>query len=332
MSFNNLFKNRRLSLILDWVFIIGLICLLYITKYALILILLLGLLFLNRVLYARRGKANWGEVQSAQNYLKEIYSGKKEYCLILRPFGNDGHFKFANVNAGTVMESLLSSAWNDVIIEQTIERLVKTFDSSVETVALIDPKQGKVPIAPKFICTSNDTWQWVIFDLLKRALWVFVIIPPGTKITDAVIWEINKIMEFGLVGRFALVLPPSGEEEGKRLLEEIKEKLFFISDALDFLEDGTVLIYPNDESQGVFIYNKRNQLPKAVRWRYLKSLPLKKYGELLEKTMHRMHEITNDLPFESRYMHQYQEFSDDDYEMKLSPEYLQLFLRKRIRP
>lgn len=190
-----------------------------------------------------------GWVGSADDYVSYIRNSQAEYCLILRPFGADGFIPIrtnppANRFSRIMMRISGLSSWK---ISKTLEQIIGETVTNVfncETVALVDPKLKLVPSSPKFISTDNSSWQTIIEQLLKRALVVFLILPPQKKITSSVLWEVERIVRWGLVGRFIIVLPPPSRPGYRNSYESAKE-LAVLFPILHLLPDKTIIIFPS---------------------------------------------------------------------------------------
>lgn len=271
---------------------------------------------------------NRSKIETAESFLKKIYQSTAEYCLVLRPFGNDAFFSLNNIESEFYFDTVVKNWSKGIVIEQIIQKINN--GKKLETVALVDPRLKFVPTTPKFISTSNETWQWIIFDLLKRSLFIFLIIPPGRKISDAVVWEVTKIMQLGLLGRFVILIPPQSFSSNKKTVAEIKEKLYFIADNLDEINDATYLIYPNEENDVDSYYNRWHELSVKERKTHMEILPISEYESSLVSVMKKMNRLVNHLSFDEKYLHASRDFSESDIEF--SPEYIQLFLRKGKGP
>lgn len=190
-----------------------------------------------------------GWVSSAEDYVSYIRNSQAEYCLILRPFGADGFIPLrtnppATRFSRTMMRISGLGAWK---MSKTIEQIIGETVTNVfncETVALVDPNLKLVPSSPKFISTDNSSWQTVIERLLKRALVVFLILPPQKKITGSVLWEVERIARWGLVGRFVIVLPPPNHSRYRNSYESAKD-LVVLFPIIHLLTDKSIIIFPS---------------------------------------------------------------------------------------
>jgi hypothetical protein len=190
-----------------------------------------------------------GSVASAGEYVSHIYNSQTEYGLILRPFGADGFIPIrANPPTDKLTRMMMRifglGAWK---MSKTVEQIIGETVNNVlncETVALVDPKLKLVPSSPKFISTDNSSWQRIIELLLKRALVVFLILPPQKGITSSVLWEVERIARWGLVGRFIIVLPPPDHSGYKNSYNSAKE-LAVLFPIIHRLPDNAIVICPS---------------------------------------------------------------------------------------
>lgn len=190
-----------------------------------------------------------GWVGSADDYVSYIDKSQAKYCLILRPFGADGFIPIrtnppADRLSRIMMRIFGLGAWR---MSKTVEQVIGETVTNVfncETVALVDPKLKLVPSSPKFISTDNASWQTMIEQLLKRALVVFLILPPQKKITNSVLWEVERIARWGLVGRFIIVLPPP-DHSGYKNSYETAKGLAYLFPIIHSLPDKVLMICPD---------------------------------------------------------------------------------------
>jgi len=269
------------------------------------------------------------KIDKAEVFLQQVFRSEDEYCLVLRPFGNDASFKLQNINSEYYFDSMISNWADGIVIEQILEKKNKE-SRNIDTVALVDPRLKLIPHSPRFISTSNDTWQWVIFDLLKRALYTFIIIPPRKKITDALVWEVTKLVQLGLIGRFAIIIPPQSFLENKTTVKDIKEKLYFLSDNLNSIDDATYLIYPNNVTGVNSYYNGWHRMSDKEKKKHLEVLPLQGYVDAINKTVTQMNTLADELTFQERYP--YIDSSYSDLDVEFTTEYINLFLKNGRNP
>jgi hypothetical protein len=161
-------------------------------------------------------------------------------------------------------------AWK---MSKTVEQIVGETVSNVfncETVALVDPKLKLVPASPKFISTDNSSWQSVVELLLKRALVVFLILPPQKGITHSVLWEVERIARWGLAGRFVIVLPPPNHSGYRNSYESAKD-LAVIFPVIHRMSDTAIYICPSTVDP-VILEAKLKKREKIVEFTYVAGL------------------------------------------------------------
>jgi len=251
------------------------------------------LVYLVIFLFSVNGK---GWVGSAEEYVSYVNSSQAEYCLILRPFGADGFIPIrANPPADTLLRVLMRiSGWGSWKMSKTVEQIIDETVIDVlncETVALVDPKLKFVPSSPRFISTDNFSWQRNIELLLKRALVVFLILPPQKRVTSSVRWEVERIVALGLAGRFIIVLPPSNHSNYRNSYESAKE-LADLFPAIDRMPDNAIVLWTYSDLE-------------ALCWR---GKVKKKIGELtyvsgLNYALTRIKSEMNECPLPQRYQY-----------------------------
>jgi hypothetical protein len=189
-----------------------------------------------------------GWVGSAEEYVSYINHSQTEYCLILRPFGADGFIPIsvdppADKLSRVMMRIFGLGSWK---MSKTAEQIIGETVTNVlncETVALVDPKLKLVPSSPKFISTDNSSWQRIIELLLRRALVVFLILPPQKRVTSSVRWEVERIAALGLGGRFIIVLPPPNRSDYGNSYESAKE-LADLFPVIHGMPDKVIVAWP----------------------------------------------------------------------------------------
>jgi hypothetical protein len=284
------------------------------------------------LLVLARVKRGWfkrtykNKVASARDYIRSVDTSKKEYCLILRPFGNDAYFSMQNINSEYLFSMLFLNWSKGIVLEQMIEKLVRE-NCGAETVALVDPVLRHIPSTPTFISAGDDNWRAMVFDLMKRAMLVFVIISPGQELRSSLIWEMTKLIQLGMLGRFVLVIPPQRLKKNARTIHEIKKKLFFLADDMDELRNSAFLVFPKQDLSAFQAYNGYSALTADKKLKYREVLGLAEYEGILKKVIQEMMETIHGRSYREKYMYASREFSTDDN--KFSAEYLMMLLRTR---
>jgi hypothetical protein len=238
--------------------------------------------------------AKWGwfrrqfghRTEPAASFIGSV-SADTTLCLILRPFGNDAYFSFANVSSTLFFGSLILNWKRGLILEQLIERLARE-EYGLQTVALVDPSLKHIPSSPKFVAADHSIWKIQVNQLIQRARFVFVILPPGLGLRDSLLWEIKQLVRLGMRGRFALVIPPQNLKKNARTIREIKAKLAFLADNIRDLDEATFLIHPRDNGQADSTFNRYRRLPRWKKIWHRKLLGLRDYEGFLRATFLKM--------------------------------------------
>ncbi len=118
--------------------------------------------------------------------------------------------------------------------------------------------------------------------------------------------------------------------ENKKTINEIKEKLYFISDLIDDIDDATYMIYPNEENGVHFFYNGWHKLSDIEKKKKLEIMPTIKFTSHIKYVVNQMYKLTNNFTFEEKYLHISRDYSE--FDEQFSPQYIQLFLRNKKSP
>lgn len=185
----------------------------------------------------------------AIGFLKELFTSKVEYCLLLRPFGSDGYIPLRtwyppNSARATLLAGVPTSKTLERVLEASANKILKC-----GTIALVDPALKVIPKSPRYISSDNRTWQSAVDILLRRALVVVLILPPSQRVRESIRWELHRAIQLGLLGRLLFVLPPPGTE-GHAAAHGSLQDLGDLLPALNKSESNWIVIYPKD-SQGL---------------------------------------------------------------------------------
>lgn len=284
---------------------------------------LLWLLIFIRTKYAGR------RLEKASDYLRKITHKKVEFCLVLRPFGQDAHIPFSNLNQGQAWDRFLLNWLRPVTIEQVIENRARK-DLKTETIALVDPKLNLIPGAPKYLMTDHEIWKWVVFDLLKHSLVVYIVIPPGETVRPSLHWEVIKAIQLGLLGRLAIILPPMNSPNHRQALESIKKNLFFLSPHVMNLPPNTVAFYPYEDRQSIDYW-----VPKIMKKKFRFSIGKSKmqlsgYLKIMSEINERVKKCIEGMSYLERHMFISKDYAEYDYNFINTD--LDLFLQKPRDP
>jgi hypothetical protein len=135
----------------------------------------------------------------------------------------------------------------EAILSQTAQAML-----GVPTVALAAPRQVVLPPGPRYLKASAD-WKGDVERLLRQALFVVVVFPPGKAFTQSVRWEVEQCRRLGLLGRLLLVAPPPdmwGRRVARKALEELLPDHAGVLDRLLAARldpSGAVKVWPAEE-------------------------------------------------------------------------------------
>lgn len=164
------------------------------------------------------------KVRAWDSVVGPLVRSQEEFCLLLRPFGEDGQIISPvrlNARPGTPLAQALFFPAT-VTLEQMIASIVKN-TLGLRTFGLVDSKFLLAPPGPHWLRATpgEQGWKQPVQALIERAHTIFLILPPGQKIRDAVKWEIRQITYKGLQNRVVIVVPPgelgsAGEADVRR--------------------------------------------------------------------------------------------------------------------
>lgn len=183
-------------------------------------------------------------VDPASGFIEKITKNPVEYCLLLRPFGADGHVPIkTSCEPGSQRAVFFAYVKTSKTLESIIESTVKEV-LNCETIALVDPQLKILTTSPTYISADSESWKEVVDILLKRALIVVLVLAPGQTIRESVGWEIFRAIEVGLLGRLIIVLPPpnvDGHEKAHKALLELNNLIPGVSSC----QLSTIVVYPS---------------------------------------------------------------------------------------
>jgi len=140
--------------------------------------------------------------ENVVNFLSKIHN--KEYCLILRPFGEEGML-YIKQDLSIIPEFFpgISSECVEEIIYKTAKKYY-----NLKTVIVNNPSSNFVPSKLKYISTTNSHWKDDLKLLISRSYFVFFIFPTNRNCTDSIEWEMIQTINMNFDGRIAFVFPP----------------------------------------------------------------------------------------------------------------------------
>lgn len=145
---------------------------------------------------------------------QDVSLARDGYCLVLRPFGQDGRVivpAAARIAAGSPLRA-------NTTLEELIASTV-TSQLGMRTVALVDADQLFAPPGPLWVRAPRDwdAWKTPVDRFIGEAYAIFLIIPPEEEIRDSVRWEIRRVFLRGRRTRTTIMLPPPDQDVGAYL-------------------------------------------------------------------------------------------------------------------
>ncbi len=138
-----------------------------------------------------------------------LVESREEFCLILRPFGDDGEV-LVPVEHRTRRGRLrrpLTFPKPYLTLEQVVAQATRTAQG-LRAYALVDQKRRLAPPGPVFLRSPDDQWQIPIQEMIKRAHTIVIMLPPKQELRAAMSWELQQITGGLRQSRVILVLPP----------------------------------------------------------------------------------------------------------------------------
>ncbi|MBF6065144.1 hypothetical protein IU500_28075 [Nocardia terpenica] len=216
-----------------------------------------------------------------------LVRSREEYCLILRPFGEDGTkiFRFQPKNDAPLDFATVQFINPTMTLEQVIARTVE-HALGLKAYALVDQSQLLAPPGPVWLRTQgeHDQWKLPVEALIQRAHTIFLIFPPGQEIRDSVKWEIEQITARDLQSRVVIVLPSSPHADANRTARrQLSIAMATFDSFCGDVEDADLTTVERYE----------RELPENVL--LVKAVLVKKYDRLIEWMIWRGNEYTKTI-------------------------------------
>lgn len=186
-------------------------------------------------------------IRSAEDLCAEVEKSRREYCLILRPFGADGTILTVKAEA---IRNPKRVRGDTVVVEELVDRASRAV-FNLDAWTLVDPNAFVLPPGPKWVRSDNASWRGYIKRLIKRALVVIIVLPPSKTRTLSLTWEVEQCVANGLVGRMLFVLPPTeiaGSDSSRQCVREFSTLFPLLAD----LPDTTVAVWPKNYEEVEF--------------------------------------------------------------------------------
>lgn len=262
-------------------------------------------------------KTKYGRVKTkdAFLFLDEVAKTKRQYCLILRPFGNDSNILLNQLFIVRRFSLPFFLHRRDLTIESVIQNEVK-LSLGIDSFALVDPQIILLPTSPNFLHVQSKKWEFAIDQLLKSALLTVFIIPKEKEIRKSLIKELFRAAYNGLYGRIIIILPPHLNTSQEYILEEISNNLKFLFAAFDSIPKDTIAIYFDDITEVIFLR------AKATTKRKVNSISSYVYKNGIRNLIEKVKSNVSHLSYAERYPFQGQDYEAfpeemDTYQMEI---------------
>ena len=149
--------------------------------------------------------------QPYEKVLDSLIKSDAEYCLVLRPFGEDGKITVpSELKKGRV--GFAFGFTPNLTMEQVVAAAVQ--DSlSLRTYAIVDQSVALAPPGLTFMRVADDKWKDVVSKLIRRAHTVVLLLGREQEIGRGFAWEIEQLVGNGVASRVVLTLPPRDDDE-----------------------------------------------------------------------------------------------------------------------
>jgi hypothetical protein len=169
-----------------------------------------------------------GRTLVTDDVVASLVASRREYGLILRPFGACGEVVLRN----TWRTRAFMIGW--LRPTSTLEQVVaRAFDRrlGLPCYAMVDQNRTFAPPGPIYLRAPHGDWQPAVDELIRRARAIVLILSPKQELRDAVWWELHKILGYGYQPRLTILLPPF--DQNPAVYREARERLCVILAALD---------------------------------------------------------------------------------------------------
>ncbi len=208
----------------------------------------------------------WISATPASEYTTRLKNAIARHCLVLRPFGADGHLFLDRVadTKGWLRERLIHRG-SSTVEELLAASMVMRFE--MDTICLIDPKAALVPPGPIFL-TADAQWRQDIDGLLRQANVVVFVFPPNHAATSSVEWEIQRALALGLQGRMFFLFPPPsmlGAAHAREAAQALTRYFPPLEELLqtDVVATGLLAVYPEATGTVRVWYTKKDPIDAA---------------------------------------------------------------------
>ncbi|HEY6794678.1 MAG TPA: hypothetical protein VI248_08345 [Kineosporiaceae bacterium] len=145
-----------------------------------------------------------GAVTAYREVIGPLVTSRKEFALLLRPFGHDGEVLLL-----TGGRDGRASRWaGSLTLEQVVSTAVRDV-LGLDTYAVVDSALTLAPPGPVYLRAQHSEWKVPVRALIRRAHTVFILLPPGQDLRPSLAWEVAEIVRAGRQDRVIVVMPPS---------------------------------------------------------------------------------------------------------------------------
>lgn len=175
------------------------------------------------------------QAPDAAGVVHELRTTLPEFSLLLRPFGRDN----------MLSQDFAVDPWDYLLLkpgckwsswEEEIAGILEKHGHG-ELIALLDERSYLLPKRPRYIRATNTNWQFIVFELIKRARTVIFMIHERQRVTDALAWEVSRAVQLGLIDRMIILLVPENRKDQQDMVASIKKRLYFLPGMDDIGDD-----------------------------------------------------------------------------------------------
>lgn len=148
---------------------------------------------------------------SHEDVLLPLMQSEREYCLVLRPFGQDGQVIIPQADRNGRVGLRFINFTKNMTMEQLVAKAARN-SLGIETYGIVDQSVSFAPPGVSFIRVSNGEWKTVAQELIRRAHTIVLILHPDQEIRQGFSWEIEQIVRFGIQSRVIIALPPCDDD------------------------------------------------------------------------------------------------------------------------
>jgi hypothetical protein len=177
-------------------------------------LLILGAIGTGGIIFCTRGYRRPRATGRADEIVPVLLGSTEEFGLILRPFGADGEIVLDATNQPR-QHYRSSSSVVPYRRTLTLEQVIAKSAADVlgqRAYALVDQTRTFAPPGPAYMRAPLEDWRGSVSALIRRAFFIFIILPPNQELRDSFTWEIEQIVLNGLQTRTVIVLPPEDQD------------------------------------------------------------------------------------------------------------------------